>query len=222
MTNPHFLAALGGQVANNFALGGLADWYATFLLRYEDASVESAGLIVGAATIVGGIGGNILGSKLADYYRPKVKSSYFLIPALFTIPATLFLFLAINIKHNLGGSSALLFATNIMIWTYLAPISAIGINVIPPHLRSRSCGLLIFFQHILGDIISPPIIGAISDATGSLQTGLQITWVAMFLSGVCWFAGYFFLPDLRLLGEEGVKNRRKMNDSKDGLRYGME
>ena len=41
--------------------GGLADWYPTYLLRYTNATIDQAGLIVGAATIIGGIGGNILG-----------------------------------------------------------------------------------------------------------------------------------------------------------------
>ena len=51
----------------------------------------------------------------------------------------------------------------------------------------------ILLQHLLGDIISPPIIGAISDGTGQLRNGLQICWVALIFSGVCWGAGYFFL-----------------------------
>ena len=41
--------------------GGLADWYPTYLLRYTNATIDQAGLVVGAATVIGGIGGNILG-----------------------------------------------------------------------------------------------------------------------------------------------------------------
>lgn len=64
-------------------------------------------------------------------------------------------------------------------------------------------------QHILGDIISPPIIGAISDGTGSLQNGLQLTWVAIMVAGMFWFAGYYFLPPLNLAatGSEGSSSR---------------
>jgi predicted component of type VI protein secretion system len=50
------------------------------------------------------IGGNILGAKVADYYLYKVKSSYFLIPALFTIPAALFLLLAVNVSGSSSSS----------------------------------------------------------------------------------------------------------------------
>ena len=41
------------------------------------------------------------------------------------------------------------------------------VNSLRPELRARGTGAQIFIQHILGDVISPPIIGAVSDATGS-------------------------------------------------------
>lgn len=192
LSNKHYLCCVLGCTASNFALGGLADWFPTFLVRYAPgATIASSGLITGAATIIGGILGNILGAKVSDYYVDrKVKSAYFLIPALFTIPGGIFLFLAINIHNNLVLLSFFIIISEIAIWTQLAPISTISISVIPPHLRARSCGLLIFFQHILGDIISPPIIGAISDKSG-LLTALQICWIVTFMSGLVWFAGIF-------------------------------
>ena len=196
LRNKAFVCALAGQILNNFSLGGLADWMSTYLIRFQGADVASAGLIVGAATVVGGICGNFLGAKVADYYRPRWKSAYFLVPALFVFPATLCMLLVVNIKNNMGAAATLLFFGNVLTWTYTAPISSVSITVIPPRLRATSCGVLIFLQHILGDIISPPIIGAISDSTGSLRDGLQIAWIALGLSGVVWAMGWALLPDL--------------------------
>ena len=198
MTNPHFLFALLGQCANNFALGGLSDWYATFLLRYApDADLSMAGLVVGAATVVGGIIGVMLGNKIADYCKDRGwKSAYFLIPALFTIPASIFLLLCINITSSFALMSALLIIGEVFVWTCVSPISAISISVIPPKLRARSCGVLIFAQHILGDVISPPIIGKISDDYNSLQLALQMCWIGIAVSGFWWFCGYYFLSNV--------------------------
>jgi MFS family permease len=89
LANKHFTLCVLGYAANCFAGGAMADWFPVFLLRYCKASVAEAGLVVGAATIVGGIGGNILGAKISDYFLHRVKSAYFLIPALFTIPTGL-------------------------------------------------------------------------------------------------------------------------------------
>lgn len=203
LSNKHFMFATLGYSASNFALGGLAEWYPTFLIRYTSCSIDFAGLLVGGVTVIGGIFGTVLGSKVADYYKPRVKSSYFLIPALFTIPSALCLLLAINYTESLELEAFLLLVGEICVWTNNAPVAAVAIAVIPPHLRARSSGVLIFAQHILGDIISPPIIGVISDSTNSLRTGIQITWIAVLVSGLWWWMGYFLLEPLDLSQDDG-------------------
>jgi MFS family permease len=195
LSNKYYFYSLAGLVANNFALGGLAEWAPTFFSRYNDISIGSAGIIVGAATILGGIGGNLLGAKVTQYYDlKKVKNAYFLIPALFTIPGAIFLLLTINITGYAAIAVVCVFISEICIWTNLAPMSTLSITCIPPHLRARSCGILIFMQHVLGDMISPPIIGVISDEYDSLKKGLQITWMFVFVSGAFWYIGYLTLP----------------------------
>jgi hypothetical protein len=49
----------------------------------------------------------------------------------------------------------------------------------------------------VGDVIAPPIVGGISTSTGSLRTGMQVTWLAILVSGVWWFCGYYFLVPFR-------------------------
>jgi MFS family permease len=220
LKNPHFMLATLGCAANNFALGGLADWYATYMLRYCNVSLDTAGLAVGAATVIGGLGGTIFGSKVADHYKTRVKSSYFLVPAIFTLPAAALLMLAVNFPQPVGLNLALIFTGELFVWTNIAPINSITVTSVPPRLRSRASGLCIFIQHMLGDIISPPIIGAISDATGSLKTGLQVTWMAVVVSGICWWAGYAFCAplDISSQGEDtdGLIADNEVNDGFEG------
>merc|ERR1711963_1162454 len=54
----------------------------------------------------------------------------------------------------------------------------------------------IFVLHVLGDVISPPIIGAMSDSTGSLGLSLQICWIMLLVAGLCWWVSYHFLDPL--------------------------
>merc|ERR1711972_1092954 len=58
-------------------------------------------------------------------------------------------------------------------------------------------GLQIFICHVLGDVISPPIIGTISDRA-DLQTGMQLTWVMILVAGFWWGLGAVCLPPLQL------------------------
>ena len=180
----------------------------TFLVRYCEAQLDSAGLIVGTALVIGGISGNILGAQSAAYFEPRVKSSYFLIPALYTLPAA-FLFLLINNEtSNLNLVYFYIFLSMIFCWTFVAPLAAVTVNVIRPSLRSLAGGLAHLVVSILGNIISPPIVGAISDDTGSLRTAMQSVWVTTLGAGVCWFCGYYFLPALGdMSGNDGDKTQ---------------
>ena len=169
-------------------------------MRFGSSSLAVSGLVIGAATVIGGIGGTMLGSKVAEHYKHKVKSSFFLVPALFYFAGAGVLILAVNIPSPLWLNCLFIIVAEIFFWAYIGPISALSINVVPPRLRARSAGLQIFLQHILGDVIASPIIGAISDATGSLQYALQITWIAALVCGVFWLLGYLLLPPLHIDG----------------------
>ena len=104
-----------------------------YTIRYMNASVDSAGLVLGIATIIGGIGGTLLGSKVSEYFNTKIKNAYFLIPALFLLCGALLLILAINATKSFAVSAALATLTELMVWTYTGPISTISISTVPCH-----------------------------------------------------------------------------------------
>ncbi len=54
-----------------------------------------------------------------------------------------------------------------------------------PHIRATAVALSIFTIHLLGDVPSPPIVGAISDAL-SLTRAVLIIPVAVLLGGLIW------------------------------------
>lgn len=208
LQNKVFILCLLGLAAQNFALGGIADWVTVYMQRYQESTLEEAGLVAGAVTVVGGISGTILGSEVVQYYDGKVKSAYFLIPALFTLPAAFCLMVGLNIGNKyVAYVMFLLF--EICVWTNTAPVNALSIQCVDPALRSRAGGLLIFCQHILGDIISPPLIGYFSDSTGSLRTGLQMTWIATLVSGAYWYAGYMFLSALPIMNPKHASSENE-------------
>jgi MFS transporter, Spinster family, sphingosine-1-phosphate transporter len=198
LTNPHYNLSLAGLIANLFAMGGLAEWFPTFLNRYSAMSISESGLVIGSCMVIGGIGGNMLGAKTTEYYHSKMTNSHFFVSAIYTLPATVFLLIAINITGTKSLTIICIFLGVICLFTNLAPMASLSITCIPPSLRARSCALQILLQHVLGDMISPPLIGLISDETNSLKTGLQITWIAIIISGLFWFAGYFFLSPLNI------------------------
>jgi hypothetical protein len=65
------------------------------------------------------------------------------------------------------------------------PVNAAIVNLVSPLERASAVALGVFTIHILGDVLSPFLIGALSDAT-SLAHALQIVPVAVVVSGLIW------------------------------------
>jgi len=61
-------------------------------------------------------------------------------------------------------------------------------NVVPPEIRATAFAINILVIHALGDVISPPIIGAVADAI-DLQTAFLYLTGTMVLGGVVWCFG---------------------------------
>mmetsp|Transcript_26164 Transcript_26164/g.80378 ORF Transcript_26164/g.80378 Transcript_26164/m.80378 type:complete len:209 (+) Transcript_26164:62-688(+) len=160
------------------------------------------------ATMLGGICGTFLGGHAAEQFAPRWRSAHFLVPALFMLPSAAFCFLGVNVK---AGPSITIFAfvlpMFVCFFTHSGPIYTAMVNCTPVHLRSRAMGLSIFSAHVLGDVISPPIVGAVSDATGSLRTAMQILWIAVLISALSWGLGYLLLSPLPQSADDKGKDR---------------
>lgn len=188
-----YLFAVAGYVAVTWAGGGMADWFPTFLSRYRGMSLAEAGSLTGAATVIGGLAGTLTGGLLADWLRPRSRSPYLALSSLSMIPAAGFAMLAILGKGKLVIGLGILLA-QFFLWFYNGPINAIIVNSVAANMRARAVSISILSIHILGDAISPPIIGAISDNTGSLLHGILLVPVMLLVGAAIWGVGWRRLP----------------------------
>jgi len=194
---PHWIVSEIGMIACSFTVGAMADWYATFLFRtVPGVTIGRAGLVVGACTLLGGVGGSILGSQVAEVVKSRCRNAFLLVSGLFMVPSTVLIYLAVNWTVGQYLSYALGLLSQLCFFTYLAPLNAVMTNCMPVHLRARAGALSILLSHVLGDLISPPIVGAISDGTRSLRAGMQLCWAMSAVAGVAWITGGLLLPPL--------------------------
>lgn len=189
LRTPEYVYAVAGYVLVTFAAGALADWYPTFLHRAHDMPLDKAGTVVGGATVVGGIGGTLLGGWLGDWLRGKTKNPYLAVSAVSMALAAGFAVLALKAQGTLA-ISALIALTQVFLWSYNAPVNAIIVNAVPSTLRVRAAALSILSIHLFGDAISPPIVGLISSGTGSLALALTLVPITMGAGAAVWFAGW--------------------------------
>lgn len=147
----------------------------------------------GAILVLGGIAATVTGAWLGEKLRRKgVKGAYFLVSgagALFSLP----FFLGMTYAP-FPLAWAWTFLAIFGLFLYTGPANTILANVVTSRVRATAIAINILIIHALGDMISPPIIGAIADAS-SLQTAFALTSSVILVGGVLWVWGARYLDD---------------------------
>jgi hypothetical protein len=91
-----------------------------------------------------------------------------------------------------------IFAAVFCLFFNTGPTNTILANVTHPAIRSSAFAINILIIHMLGDAISPPLMGLIADVW-SMQLAFAVVSVVILLGGVFWLWGCRYLEhDTRL------------------------
>lgn len=189
LTNPTYVVTIVGYTLVTFSSGGMADWFPTYLTRHRGLGLDEAGTLVGATVVVGGLGGTIVGGLLGDKLQGKTRQPYLALSAWSMVPAALFAYLAI-VLHGTVAIGACIFLCQFFLWFYNGPANALLVNCVDSALRARAFAFSLFVTHMLGDAVSPLILGQISDMTGDLFYGVMLVPVTLALGGIAWAYGW--------------------------------
>jgi predicted MFS family arabinose efflux permease len=197
--NPRYRAAVLGYVAQTFALGGFSEWAAPLLSRKLCFPLGEGNLVFGGITAVTGLVGTAVGGLLAD----RVPGSDRVRASLRVCAWSSALAAPLALGSLLAGSATtflvLLGLAEFVIFVSTSPTNAAVLDAVPTMMRANAMAASIFVIHLLGDLISPPAIGAVSDAlhdaqgacTGArgLTIGMYLLPAALALSAVFWGRG---------------------------------
>lgn len=191
--NRTYVLTVGGYILVTFASGAMADWFPTYLARQRGMDLAQAGSIVGSATVVGGLGGTLAGGWLADRLSPYTRNPYLALSGATMALAAPLAVVALCVRGTWAIAAAVVAAQACM-WCYNGPINAVLVNCVPPGLRVRAFSLSILAIHLLGDAISPPIVGGIADLTGSLSLGVALVPLTLLSGSIIWLVGWRRAP----------------------------
>jgi MFS family permease len=180
---PYILAVLG-YAMYTFALGGLGFWMPAFLERSRGLPRSEATVTFGLIVVVTGFVGTFFGGWLGDKLLPRTKQSYLWVSGIATLLAAPLTFLGLTLQNKTTYLTFIVIA-EVLIFMSTGPVNSAIVNAVSPLERATAVGLSVFVMHFIGDIPSPPLIGAISDAS-SLATGILIVPVAILLAGIIW------------------------------------
>ncbi len=180
--NSTYVVVTTGFVAYTFALGGLAAWVPAFLERYHGLSTANADRIFGGMTVVSGFLGTFAGGFLGDFLLRYTRYSYLWVSGLCLFAGAPLAAIGLTCTDSVVYLPAI-FMAEFFLFLNTGPLNAVVLGCVPPQIRATAMAVNIFFIHVLGDAVSPTIIGAVSDRS-NLRVGMMITPPAMLASGI--------------------------------------
>ncbi|NWI87754.1 SPNS3 protein, partial [Pitta sordida] len=203
--NCSFVCSSLGLTAMAFVTGALAMWVPLFLYRaqvvqgivppcLQESCNSSNSLIFGGITIGTGILGVIAGAEAARRLRKIHSKADPLICATSMFTSALFLYAALMVAQtNILSTFIFLALGELFLSVNWAVVTDILLYVVTPRRQSTAIALQILVSHLLGDAISPYLIGVISNAIQARSTpSFQGSFQSMQYSfAICAFIGVF-------------------------------
>jgi MFS transporter, Spinster family, sphingosine-1-phosphate transporter len=186
LRTPSYVLCTLGMTAMTFAIGGIAFWMPYYLETRPGAPAGST-LIFGVITVVAGLSGTLLGGLAGDRLRPRFSGSYFLVSGtamLVGFP----LFLGV-LHAPFPWIWVLIFLTVFCLFFNTGPTNTVLANVTHPSMRAAGFALNILVIHALGDVISPVVIGLLSDWLQDIGKAFLAVGVMFLVAGALWLFG---------------------------------
>jgi len=141
----------------------------------------------GLLLVMAGFLGTLAGGRLAALAEKRVPAAHFVVSGwslvaslLFTIPATLS-------PHPIVFWPSM-FVTLLLLFINIGPLNAAMANVLPADLRARGFALNTMAIHLLGDAVSPWLIGVASARIG-LTVPVLVTGSLLAVAGLVLLLG---------------------------------
>ena len=180
---PYALTVLA-YAAYTFGLGGLAFWMPAFLERVRGIPRSEATVSFGAIVVITGFIGTFVGGWLGDYFTKYSRQAYLWLSAIATLIAAPCVWFALTTTSH-SVYVAWMVAAQLCMFLSTGPVNAAIINLVSATERATAIALSVFAIHVLGDVPSPLLIGALSDAS-SLEAAVKIVPIAVLIGGCLW------------------------------------
>lgn len=180
--SPGWRINTAGTTLMTFALGGLGAWMPTYLERAHGLSTGEAGTGFGAISVVGGLFGTLLGGWLGDRAQAKGAGGYFRVSGMGLLLGAPFALL-LPLAPTVALTFAVAFGAELLLFLNTGPLNAALVASVPATMRARAVAVNVLVIHVLGDAISPPLMGLVSERW-SLGLAVGLTAIPIAAGGL--------------------------------------
>ena len=180
--NRTFWTVTAGLTLMTFSIGGLANWMPSFLNLERGVPLGQAGIFFGGITAVAGTLGTFAGGVLGDWAERRRPNGGVWLSGLGLALAAPFVFLAARVPQP-SIIYGLSFIAQFLIFLNTGPLNAAIVNCVSPAFRAFAMGLNVLLFHLLGDALSPTVIGAIAKRF-SIALAIEVNSVPVLAGGL--------------------------------------
>lgn len=166
---------------------GYAAWIPSLLVRARGFEVAEAGYLFGVAALAGGMAGSLAGGVLADRFRRRRLAGELDLSGLVAL-AALPLVTVVVVSASLPALIVGGLLGPIAIYAFFPPLQTVLTEIVPQRRLGLAYAINILFLAGIGQALGPYVVGHVSDATGSLVTGLGVAVGAMGVASLLAFA----------------------------------
>lgn len=203
LRTPSYVLNTLGMTALTFAIGGVAYWMPDYVNVFRgEPDLGRVNLVFGALTVVAGITGTLLGGLAGDWLTKRFAGGYFLVSGAALLLAFPCFQLVLHTPFRpFPWAWIWIFATEFFLFFNTGPTNTIIANVTHPSMRATAYAVNIFMIHLLGDAISPALIGALADRfDNDMNIGFSAVSGAIVLGAMFWLWGARYLKrDMELM-----------------------
>ncbi|MEI6834615.1 MAG: MFS transporter [bacterium] len=191
--NRDYRLAVGGYIAQTFALGGFSAWAPKYGEHVLNVSLTESSLKIGASTLASGLIGTLVGAKWGNLFIKNPESStgisasraYCKFCAWTSVIATPLGYWAFR-STEFNEFVLALFLVQTAIFAALAPANTAILQAVPSRMAATAFAVSIFAIHAFGDVISPPLAGILADQM-PMPDAMLLLVAAVAVSAVVWF-----------------------------------
>jgi MFS family permease len=185
--SPAWRINTAGTAMMTFAMGGLAFWMPSFLVRAHELDLGEANTIFGGLTVVAGLVGTLVGGYLGDREQRRGAGGYFKVSGVGLLLGAPF---ALVMPYLPAASAvfACAFVAELLLFLNTGPLNAALVACVPARLRASAVAVNVFFIHLLGDAFSPALMGVVSERH-DLSLAVALTSLPIAVGGTILLVG---------------------------------
>jgi len=196
LRSPSYLLDTAGMIALTFAIGGISYWMPGYLQEFRQVgSLGDVNFKFGVIAMVAGVTATLFGGFVGDLLRTRLPGAYFVVSACgiwISCPLVLMI-----LWTPFPAAWVVMFFAMFFLFFNTGPSNTILANVTHPSVRATAFAFNIFIIHLLGDAISPTLLGWIIGGGRGTAHGWRMAFltvsIVMAVAGALWMWGAKYL-----------------------------